>query len=63
MPVPKRRRSRARRDRGRTHKGLRPVTIGTCPDCGRPKLPHRACTNPDCGTYRGRQVITQPIST
>jgi ribosomal protein L32 len=56
MPVPKRRRSRARRDRGRTHKGLRP-------DCGRPKLPHRACTNPDCGTYRGRQVITQPIST
>ncbi|MDD4518556.1 MAG: 50S ribosomal protein L32, partial [Limnochordia bacterium] len=27
-----------------------------CPQCHEPRLPHRAC--PNCGTYKGRQVIT-----
>ncbi len=63
MPVPKRRHSRARRDRGRTHKKLSAVTLTTCADCGQPKEPHRACANPDCGTYRGRQVTDKPTST
>ncbi|MBN1478392.1 50S ribosomal protein L32 [Candidatus Sumerlaeota bacterium] len=59
MPVPKRRRSRARRDRGRTHKKLTPANLSRCPECGTPKLPHRACPNADCGLYRGRRVIEQ----
>jgi large subunit ribosomal protein L32 len=63
MPVPRRRRSKARRDRGRTHKKLSAATVGTCPECGHPKRPHHACTNPSCGIYRGRQVLTEPIST
>ncbi len=37
---------------------MRPVRTVTCPRCGRPKLPHRACTGEGgCGTYRGRTVV------
>jgi large subunit ribosomal protein L32 len=53
MPNPKRRHSKARRDKRRAHDAL--PTMSTCPNCGEVKLPHRAC--PSCGQYRGRQVI------
>ncbi len=33
-----------------------PRTI-PCPQCHGPKLSHRAC--PNCGTYRGREVIAE----
>jgi large subunit ribosomal protein L32 len=26
-----------------------------CPQCRKPRLSHHAC--PNCGTYRGRQII------
>lgn len=55
MPNPKRRHSKARRDRRRAHDALAVPAASTCPNCGEAKLPHRAC--PHCGTYRGRQVI------
>lgn len=55
MAVPKRRKSRARRDQRRSHDALRTPARSTCPQCGEPKLPHRACAN--CGTYRGREVV------
>jgi len=55
MAVPKRRTSRARRDRRRAHDALKPPTVGECPRCGEPKHPHRVCGN--CGTYRDRQVV------
>ncbi len=29
--------------------------LSTCPSCGEPKLPHRAC--PHCGFYNGRKVV------
>ncbi|MFH0794843.1 MAG: 50S ribosomal protein L32 [bacterium] len=57
MPVPRRRHCPARRDRGRTHKKMRPIHVQACPNCGGPKLPHRAC--PDCGQYNGRQVVVK----
>ena len=57
MPNPKRRKSRAERDRGRTHKKLEALTLNACPSCGQLKRPHRACMNPECGMYRGRKVI------
>ncbi len=55
MANPKRRHSRSRRDKRRTHDALTPPTLVACPQCREPKLPHAVC--PQCGTYRGRQVI------
>lgn len=55
MPNPKRRHSKARRDKRRAHDALARPATSTCPNCGEVKLPHRAC--PSCGQYRGRQVI------
>jgi large subunit ribosomal protein L32 len=55
MPNPKRRHSKARRDKRRAHDALATPTLSSCPNCGEAKLPHRAC--PSCGQYRGRQII------
>ncbi|MBL7073677.1 50S ribosomal protein L32 [candidate division KSB1 bacterium] len=55
MAVPKRKISRSRRDKRRTHWKLSPPTVVECPNCHEPKLPHRVC--PNCGYYRGRSVI------
>ena len=55
MPNPKRRHSKARRDRRRAHDALATPATSNCPNCGEPKLPHRAC--PHCGHYRGREVV------
>jgi large subunit ribosomal protein L32 len=56
MAVPKKRTSRARRDRRRAHDAIQfAAAIEACPSCGEPKLRHRVCSA--CGTYRGKQVI------
>jgi len=55
MPNPKRRHSKARRDRRRTHDSLDVMSQSSCPNCGTPKLPHRVC--PSCGFYRGKQTV------
>ncbi|MCL1908597.1 MAG: 50S ribosomal protein L32 [Holophagaceae bacterium] len=55
MPNPKRRHSKARRDRRRAHDGLDVMSSATCQNCGTAKIPHRVC--PSCGFYRGRQVV------
>jgi large subunit ribosomal protein L32 len=55
MPNPKRRHSKARRDKRRAHDFLARPGISICPNCGEAKLPHRVCGS--CGHYRGREVI------
>ncbi len=55
MAVPKRRTSKARRDKRRTHKKTTLFAFVECPQCGDPRLPHRVC--PSCGTYKGREEI------
>jgi large subunit ribosomal protein L32 len=55
MPNPKRKHSKARRDRRRTPDALSLPAVSQCPSCGEVKQPHRAC--PSCGEYRGREVI------
>ncbi len=55
MAVPKRKTSRARRDRRRSHDALALPARSTCPQCKEPKRPHHICRN--CGTYRGRTLI------
>lgn len=56
MPNPKRRHSKTRRDKRRTHYVGTAPTTGGCPNCGAMKLPHRAC--PECGYYNGRKIIS-----
>jgi large subunit ribosomal protein L32 len=55
MAVPKRRTSLTRRKKRRSHRALTAPSLAVCDHCGQPKLAHRAC--PNCGYYRGRQVI------
>ena len=54
MPNPKRRHSKTRTAKRRTHDALSPVQLGECPQCKGAKRPHQVC--PNCGFYRGRQV-------
>ena len=54
-PLPKRRVSKARRDRRRTHDVLSLKHLVPCPNCGEFKVSHQVC--PSCGTYNGRKVI------
>lgn len=55
MPVPKRKRSRARRDSRHANKGLKLTTFGNCSECKEPIAPHAACKN--CGFYKGAKVL------
>jgi len=54
MAVPKRKTSKARRDKRRATHAIAAPRVNACPQCGSPKLPHRIC--PTCGTYKGREV-------
>lgn len=56
MAVPKRKTSKARRDKRRSsHWKLDAPNIVECPKCGAYHLPHRVCKG--CGTYNGREVL------
>jgi large subunit ribosomal protein L32 len=54
MAVPKRKTSKMKSRKRRTHYKATAPTVVRCSQCDEPKMPHRAC--PSCGTYRGRQV-------
>jgi len=55
MPNPKRRHSKARRDKRRAHDALAMPGLSRCPNCQELKSPHRVC--PACGYYKGREVV------
>lgn len=55
MAHPKRKTSKARRDKRRTHIKLDAKPLAKCDNCGEMHVMHRAC--PSCGHYRGRQVM------
>jgi large subunit ribosomal protein L32 len=56
MAVPKKRSTRARRDRRRAHYSkIKSINLIECPQCHQPKLPHRVC--PHCGYYKNREAI------
>lgn len=56
MPVPKRKRSRARRDKRFANKGIKAKAFGSCSNCSEVIAPHAVCKN--CGHYRGRKIMT-----
>lgn len=59
MPVPKRKRSRARRDSRFANKGVKVKAITECSNCKSPIAPHKACDK--CGFYKGVKVMETKI--
>ena len=55
MAVPKRKTSKARKRKRRSHLALTPPAVANCARCGATKQPHTACDN--CGYYKGRDVL------
>ncbi|MDL1871696.1 50S ribosomal protein L32 [Deltaproteobacteria bacterium PRO3] len=55
MPVPKRRKSKSRRDMRRATHKLTAVNVAGCPRCGAPRLPHRVCIH--CGFYKNVDIL------
>ncbi len=54
MAVPKKKTSKARRDKRRATHGILAPMLSTCPHCHHPVRPHHVCSN--CGQYRVREV-------
>lgn len=55
MPVPKRKRSRARRDSRFANKGLEAKSFTACQNCQAPLMTHQVCAH--CGFYKGVKVL------
>lgn len=56
MAVPKRKTSKARRDKRRSAVWkIEAPALSKCPNCGELKLAHRVCGS--CGMYNGRTVL------
>ena len=55
MAVPKRKVSKARRDKRRANWKLEAPNLTTCPQCHEFKLSHVVCKN--CGYYNGKEVM------
>lgn len=56
MANPKHRHSKRRGRLRRTFYTVRTSNLSKCPQCGKPKLPHRIC--PYCGYYKGEARVT-----
>ena len=55
MAVPRRKTSKSKRDKRRTHHRLKLLTIVECPRCHSKKISHRVCEN--CGYYAEKEII------
>lgn len=57
MALPKRKKSRSKSRKRRTHYKASTPGLSLCSSCGELKPPHRAC--PSCGFYKGRVFSKQ----
>ena len=55
MAVPKRKTSKARRDKRRANWKLAVPGVVACKQCGELIMPHRVCKA--CGYYNGKEVV------
>jgi large subunit ribosomal protein L32 len=55
MAVPKKRKSKSKRNMRRSHDSINMPGVTTCPHCHEPVLPHHVC--PECGTYKGKTIV------
>ena len=54
-PLPKRKISRTRRNKRRSHHALTLNHLVACESCGEYRISHHVC--PACGSYKGEEVI------
>ncbi len=59
MANPKRRHSKQRRNKRRTHYKATLPALGKCPNCGSIIQWHRVC--PECGYYRNKLIIAKEV--
>lgn len=57
MALPKKKVSKARRDKRRANWKLAVPGLVACPQCRELKLPHVVCAS--CGYYKGREVVKE----
>ncbi len=55
MPNPKRRHSKTRGRKRRTHYKASAPSMVVCPNCKEPKMTHQVCQK--CGFYAGKSVL------
>jgi len=55
MAVPKRKTSKARKRKRRSHQALSSPPSSICDRCGAEKVPHAVCDS--CGHYRGLDIL------
>ncbi len=54
--LPKKKISHTAQGKRRSHLGIEMPQLQPCPQCHELTLPHHVC--PNCGTYKGEQVLT-----
>ena len=59
MAHPKRKISKTRRDKRRTHYKATLPTLGTCSNCGSTVKLHTVCG--ECGFYRGKLAVEKDV--
>ena len=59
MAVPKRKRSRARRDTRHANKGIQPQALGSCSHWQFVLASHQVCSQ--CGYYKGKKVVSTKL--
>ncbi|MBL4657351.1 MAG: 50S ribosomal protein L32 [Flavobacteriales bacterium] len=60
MAHPKRKISKSRRDKRRTHYKAAVPTLANCSNCDSPVKYHRVC--PECGYYKGKPAVEKSVS-
>ena len=55
MALPKKKTSKERQRKRRSHRALSLPPVDYCPQCHSPKLAHHVCLA--CGVYAGREVV------
>ncbi|MDD2351965.1 MAG: 50S ribosomal protein L32 [Candidatus Caldatribacteriota bacterium] len=55
MACPKRKTSKSRKNKRRSHLAQKSINLIECPRCHEFKLPHHVC--PSCGYYNGEKII------
>jgi len=60
MAHPKRKISKSRRDKRRTHYKATAATLANCSNCNTPVQYHRVC--PECGYYKGKPAVDKTAS-